>query len=248
MAKHGHKAGPMPVEKVKDFKRTMKTLLSYLKPHRFKIIIVFLFAMISTIFSIVSPAILGQATDVIVSGLTSGTGIDFSLLGKVIVFLIGLYVISFVFSAAQSYIMSGISQLVTYELREKMSAKLDRLPLKYYDNKTNGEIQSRFVNDIETVNQTLSQSIAQTITSITTLIGILAMMLRIDIIMTLVTLMVVPFSLLVMKTVISRSQPQFKKQQENLGALNGHIEEMFGGHNVVKALTKKKHLLKSSRK
>ncbi|MEE1038300.1 MAG: ABC transporter ATP-binding protein [Eubacterium sp.] len=238
MARRGHKGAPTPPAKVEDFKGTMLTLLSYLKPHRFKIVVVFLFAMISTIFAIVSPAILGQATDVIVSGLTSGNGIAFGALGKVIVLLIGLYVVSFIFSASQSYIMSGISQMVTYELREKMSAKMDRLPLRYYDSKTNGEIQSRFVNDIETINQTLSQSIAQTITSVTTLIGILAMMIKINLIMTLVTLMIVPFTLLIMKSVISRSQPQFKKQQENLGALNGHIEEMFGGHNVVKAFNK----------
>lgn len=244
---HGPQGGP-PVEKVKDFKGTINTLLSYLKPFKLQIIVIFIFAMISTIFSIVSPTILGGATDIIVSGLMSGDGVDFEQLGKIILFLVGLYIVSFLFSSSQSYMMSGISQKVTYELREKMSAKIDRLPLKYYDSKTHGEIQSRFVNDIETVNQTLSQSLAQAITSATTIIGILAMMIRIDIIMTLVSLLVIPLSLILMKAVISKSQPQFKRQQESLGQLNGHIEEMFGGHQVVKAFNKEDESLEKFNK
>ncbi len=225
-------------EKASDFKGTMKTLLKYLKPHSVKLVIVFIFAIASTIFSIVSPTILGNATDTIVEGLFSATGIDFSALLDIVILLICLYVISFIFSFSQGFIMSGISQKVTYDLREKMSQKLDKLPVKYFDTRTHGEIQSYMVNDIETINQSLSQSLSQIITSITTLIGILIMMIRINLLMTLTALVVLPLSMIMIKLIISKSQVQFKAQQDNLSDINGHIEEMFNGHTIIKAFNK----------
>lgn len=232
-----------PGEKAKDFKGTIKTLLTYLKPHKFKLVVVFIFAIVSTVFSIVSPSILGDATDVIVKGLFGPNGIDFSELLDIILILVGLYAISFVFSFSQGFIMSKVSQSVTYQLRDKMSDKMDRLPLKYFDSKTHGEIQSRFINDIETINQTLSQSLSQMITSFATIVGILIMMIRINLVMTITALVVLPLSMLVIKLVVSRSQVQFKNQQKHLGEINGHVEEMFGGHTIIKAFNKEEDSL-----
>lgn len=222
-------------EKASDFKGTMRTLLSYLKPHAFKMAIVFIFSIVSTVFAIVSPTILGDATDTIVKGMFSPLGIDFSELFDIILLLICLYVISFIFSFSQGYIMSGVSQKVTYDLREKMSQKLDKLPVKYFDRKTHGEIQSYMINDIETINQSLSQSISQIITSVTMIIGILVMMIRINFLMTLTALVVLPLSFLMIKLIVSKSQVQFKNQQNNLSDVNGHVEEMFDGHTIIKA-------------
>ena len=244
--KHGRPRGPkgpgpggppgmMPGEKAKDFKGTMKILLGRLRPYRLRIIIVFIFAIASTIFSIVSPTILGNATDVVVDGLLSGTGIDFSALLKIILFLIGLYALSFLFSSVQSFMMAGVSQRVVYQMRKDMSEKLDRLPLKYYDSKTHGELQSRMVNDVETINQSLSQSLTQAISSVTTLIGILVMMLSINWLMTLAALIVMPLSMIIIKGVVGKTQVHFKNQQKYLGEVNSHIEEMFTGHTIVKA-------------
>lgn len=240
MAKHkgGGPGNMMPGEKAKNFKGTMKTLLGYLSPHKFKMIVVLVFAIVSTVFAIVSPSILGDATDVIVKGMFMPTGIDFSELLDYVMLLIGLYAISFVFSCSQGFIMSGVSQKITYDLREKMSVKMDKLPLRYFDSKTHGEIQSRIINDIETINQTLSQSLSQMITSITTIIGILIMMIRINLLMTVTALIVLPLSAFVIMKVVSKSQVQFKNQQKHLGDINGHVEEMFSGHTVVKAFNK----------
>lgn len=231
----------MPGEKAKDFKGTMGTLLKRLKPYRGRMILVFFFAVASTIFSIVSPAILGNATDVVVQGLTSESGIDFNALLKIILFLVGLYVVSFLFSSIQSFIMAGLSQNVVYKMRKDMSEKLDRLPLKYYDTKTHGELQSRMVNDVETINQTLNQSLTQAISSITTLIGILIMMFSINWIMTLAALIVMPLSMIIIKVVVGKTQGHFKNQQKYLGDVNSHIEEMFAGHTIVKAFNQEKN-------
>lgn len=232
----GH--GMMPGEKATDFGGTMKKLLRYLRPHSFKLAVVFIFAIVSTVFSIVSPTILGDATDTIVEGLMSPLGIDFSALLDTIILLICLYVISFVFSFSQSYIMAGVSQKVTYELREKMSQKIDRLPVSYFDNRTHGQIQSYMINDIETINQSLSQSISQIITSATMIVGILIMMIRINLLMTITALIVLPLSALAIKLIVSRSQVQFRKQQDDLSDVNGHVEEMFDGHTVIKAFNR----------
>lgn len=230
--------GMMPGEKAKDFSGTMKTLLSYLKPYGFAVAVVFIFAVASTIFSIVSPSILGDATDEVVKGLMSRTGIDFSALLDIVILLVVLYGLSFAFSAIQGYIMAGVSQKVVYSLRKAMSEKMDRLPLKYFDTKTHGEVQSRVVNDIETVNQTLSQSLTQMITSFTMIIGILVMMIRINVLMTITALIVLPLSMLVIRLIISKTQRHFKNQQKYLGEVNSHVEEMYTGHTIVKAFNR----------
>ena len=213
----------MPPDKAKNFGKTMKTLLSYLKPYRVKLAIVFLFAVLSTLFSILSPAILGAATDKVVDGLMSVTGIDFSGLLYILMALLAMYLLSVAFGVFQGWIMADVSQKVVYTLRDRMSIKLDRLPLKYFDTKTHGEIQSRMVNDIETVNQTLSNSLTATISSITTVVGTLIMMLRISWIMTLVALISMPLSMIVIKFVVGKSQGHFKNQQKYLGLVNGHV-------------------------
>lgn len=239
---HGHGGGPhggmMPGEKAKDFGGTIKSLLSYLKPHSIAVAVVFLFAIASTIFAIVSPAILGDATDEVVKGLMSPAGIDFSALLEIVILLLILYVLSFFFSTIQGYIMAGVSQKVTYDLRRAMSEKMDRLPLKYFDSKTHGEIQSRVVNDIETVNQTLSQSLTQVITSITTIVGILIMMIRINLLMTITALIVLPLSMVIIRLIIGKTQGHFKNQQKYLGEVNSHVEEMYTGHTIVKAFNR----------
>lgn len=227
--------GMMPGEKAKDFGGTMKMLLSYLRPHRIAVAVVFIFAVASTIFSIVSPSILGDATDEVVKGLMSPAGIDFGALFKIILLLVVLYGLSFVFSTVQGYIMAGVSQKIIYNLRKAMSQKMDRLPLKYFDSKTHGEIQSRIVNDIETVNQTLSQSLTQIITSATTIIGILIMMIRINLLMTITALIVLPLSMIIIRLIVGRTQNHFKNQQKYLGEVNSHVEEMYTGHTIVKA-------------
>ncbi|MCI7303737.1 MAG: ABC transporter ATP-binding protein [Clostridiales Family XIII bacterium] len=231
----------MPGEKAKDFKGTMKTLLSYLKPYRIAVAVVFIFAIASTIFNIISPTILGDATDEVVKGLMSKTGIDFGALLQILIFLIILYGLSFAFSTIQGYIMAGVSQKIIYSLRRAMSEKMDRLPLKYFDSKTHGEIQSRVVNDIETVNQTLSQSLTQVITSITTIIGILVMMIRINLLMTITALVVLPLSMLIIRLIISKTQVHFKNQQRYLGEVNSHVEEMYTGHTIVKAFNQEEN-------
>lgn len=242
-------AGPgsqmMPGEKAKDFRGTMKTLLFYLKPYTLAIAVVFIFAVASTVFSIISPTILGDATDVVVKGLMAGTGIDFGELLDYMIFLLILFGLSFVFSAIQGYIMAGVSQKVIYSLRENMSKKLDRLPLKYFDSKTTGEIQSRVVNDIETINQTLSQSLTQIITSITMIIGILVMMIRINLLMTVTALIVLPLSMLIIRLVVGKTQKHFKDQQMYLGEVNSHVEEMYTGHTIVKAFNQEDQSLET---
>lgn len=221
-----------------DFKKTMKTLAGYLSVYKLRMILVFILTIVSTVFSIVSPDILGDATDEIVKGLFAPTGIDVGKLGYILAGLIALYLISFVFSFSQGFIMSGISQKITYDLRQEMSLKMDRLPVKYFDTKTYGEVQSLMINDIESINQSLSQSLAQIISSVTIIVGILVMMIRISPVMTVTALVVLPLSATVIKVVIGHSQIQFKKQQDHLSKLNGHVEEMFNGHGVVKAFNR----------
>ena len=228
----------MPPEKAKNFGKTMKQLLVYLKPYKFRLIVVFVFAMLSTVFTIISPAVLGSATDKVVKGLTSAVGVDFKGLLNILMILLGMYLLSLSFSVIQGWIMADVSQKVIYKLREEMSSKLDRLPLKYFDTKTHGEIQSRMVNDIETINQTLSNSLTATIGSVTTVIGTLAMMLSISVLMTVVALVSMPLSMIVIKFVVSKSQGHFKNQQKYLGLVNSHVEEMYGGHEIVKAFNR----------
>lgn len=236
---HGGPGGRMmPGEKARDFKGTMKTFAGYLKPYRVKLFIVFIFAIASTMFGIISPTILGKATDKVVEGLMSGMGVDFNGLFVILMGLLAMYGLSLLFGVVQGWIMADVSQKVIYTLREKMSAKLDRLPLKYFDSKTHGEIQSHMINDIETVNQTLSVSLTQMITSFTTIVGIIIMMLRISPLMTLMALVVLPLSMIVIKLVVSKSQGHFKNQQKYLGLVNGHVEEMYTGHDIVKVFNR----------
>jgi len=238
-AKHqGPGAQMMPGEKPKDLKGTLHTLLQYLNAYKFRLIVVFVFAIAGTVFNVIAPTVLGDATDIIASGLMKGTGIDFTKLLHYMFFLIGLYGISWLFNFCQGFIMARVSQLVTYRMRKQMSEKIDRLPLKYFDMTTHGEVQSRFINDIETINQSLSQSITQTIASIATIIGILVMMIRISLVMTIVALCVLPLSFGIIKLVVGRSQGHFKTQQNSLGEVNGHVEEMYNGHTIIKAFNR----------
>ena len=233
-------------EKAKDFKKTMKTLMSYLRPYRLMIIIVIIFAIGSAAFSIVGPKILGKATTALFEGLISkvtgqsGAGIDFGYIGQIVIVLLVLYVISTVFSLIQGFAMSGIAQKVSYKMRKEISEKINRMPLKYFDTKTHGEVLSRVTNDVDTVSQTLNQSMSQIITSVTTLIGVLIMMFSINWIMTLVALLIVPVSLGLISIVVKKSQRYFKSQQEYLGHVNGQVEEVYGGHNIVKVFNREK--------
>lgn len=228
-------AGMMPGEKAKNFKGTMLALWKYVKDFKWHITAVFIFAIGSTVFTIVSPKILGKATDKVVEGLMSEMGIDFDALLDIIVFLCAIYAASSLLSFLQGYVMSGVSQRITYRLRKEISEKMDRMPLKYFDTKTHGEILSRVTNDVETVNQSLNQSMTQIITSVTTVIGILVMMVSINIWMSLMAVIVIPMSALFIKAVVKKTQGYFQDQQRYLGDANGHVEEMYTGHQVVKA-------------
>lgn len=237
-------------EKAKDFKGTLKKLLAYLKPHRVAVTFVVIFAIASTVFNIVGPKILGQATTKIFEGVmdmiaNTGNGIDFEGIAKILLFLVGLYIISAVFSALQGFLMTGVSMKVTYKLRENTFSKINRLPFKYFDKTSYGEVLSFLTNDIETVNQTLNQSLTQIITSVATVIGILVMMFSISWQMTLVTLCIIPLSFVFIVLVVKRSQKYFSSQQEYLGHINGHIEEIYGGHSVVQAFNNEEEAYKT---
>lgn len=227
--------------KAKDFKGSSKKLLNYLKPYRLSIIIVLIFAIGSAVFSIIGPKILGKATTKLFEGLvskvsgTAGAGIDFEYIGRIIIILAVLYLISALFSFIQGYIMSGIAQKVSYNLRKEISIKINKLPLKYFDKLTHGEVLSRVTNDVDTVSNTLNQSLSQIFTSFTTLIGVLIMMLSISVSMTLVSVLILPLSAILISFVVKKSQKYFKEQQNFLGHVNGHVEEIYSGHNIMKA-------------
>ena len=235
---HGGKAAKMmPGEKAKDFKGTILKLFGYLKHYKLQLVVVVFAAILSTVFTTISPAILGKGTDIVVKGIT-GDGVDYKALAAILGMLVCLYVASWLFGVIQSWIMAKVSQNVIYTLRKRMSEKLDRLPLKYFDRVTYGEVQSRMINDVETINQTLTASITQMITAVITIVGILAMMLSISLIMTLAAMVVIPASLIIIKLVVGKSQKHFRSQQEYLGKVNGHVEEMFSGHDIVKAFNR----------
>lgn len=243
-----HGPGPMIGEKAKNFKGSVQKLAVYLSKYKFALLFVVLFAIGSTIFSIIGPTILGDATTSIYNGLmnkiSGGTGIDFEELGSILLTLGGLYIASAAFSFVQGFLMSGISQKMTYRMRREISEKINRLPMNYYDTKTHGEILSRVTNDVDTLSQSLNQSMTQLITSIATLIGVLIMMLRISVVMTIVSLIIMPISVVMISVIVKKSQKYFKQQQEYLGHINGQIEEVFGGHNVIKAFNKEYDTLK----
>lgn len=237
----GHPGGmAMPGEKPKNFKATFKRLLRYLKPRQNRLIAVFIAAILSTVFMIVGPKIMGMAITELFEGaynkLTgSGTGIDFGTIGQILLLLAGLYLFSSLFSYIQQYIMSTVAQDTVYDLRQDVNKKLEKLPLNYFDSRPNGEILSRMTNDIDTIGSTLQQSLTQFITSVVTLVGIIIMMLTISPWLTLIAFVSLPLSLFVIQPILKRSQKQFANQQKSLGQLNGHIEEMYTGHSVVKA-------------
>ncbi|EJO5346942.1 ABC transporter ATP-binding protein [Clostridium botulinum] len=240
----GH-GGPMgAVEKAKDFKGTMKKLGKYIMPYKMPIIFVIILAVGSAAFSIAGPKILGKATTKLFEGLVQkvmgvkGAFIDFDYIGKIIILLLGLYIISSIFSFIQGYIMSSVAQKISYKLRREISEKINRIPIKYFDNQTHGEVLSRVTNDVDTVSQTLNQSMSQIITSIVTIIGVLIMMLSISWQMTIVALLILPVSMMIIMFVVKKSQKYFKAQQEDLGNINGHVEEIYGGHNIMRAFNR----------
>lgn len=241
---HGH--GAAMGEKANDFKGTMKQLMKYMSKYKVSIIAVFLFAIGSTVFSIVGPKILGKATTKIFEGLmakVSGTGgIDFGAIEKILLILVCLYLVSAIFSFVQGYIMSGISQKISYEMRNQISEKINRMPMKYFDTKTHGEILSRITNDVDTLGMSLNQSLTQLITSVTTMVGVLIMMISISWIMTLAALVIIPLSMFAVRKVVGRSQKYFKKQQRFLGHVNGLVEENYGGHQIVRVFNKEEEV------
>lgn len=241
--------GGGPVEKPKDFNKTFKKLSSYLKPYLFLLILVVIFAIGSTIFGITGPKILGNVTTKVFEGLVSkvsgtGTGIDFESIKNSLLLLLGLYVISMVLGFIQSYIVSGVAQKVSYNLRESISKKINKLPLKYFDKNSHGDVLSRMTNDVDTVSQSLNQSLSQIITSVTTIIGIMIMMLSISVTMTIVAVLVLPISMFLMITVMKKSQKFFVSQQKYLGKANGYVEEAFGGHQIMKAFNGEERAVK----
>ena len=241
----GPMGGPGPggksgIVKPKDFKGTTKKLIKgYLSKYKIKLLIVFIFAVASTVFTIVGPKVLGNATTEIYNGIMSkisgGTGINFEKLGQILLTVLSLYVISSICSFIQGYIMSGVSQNVAYKLRQDLSIKINKLPMKYFDKKTNGEVLSIITNDIDTLGMNLSQSVTQIITSICTIIGILIMMFSINWQMTLISLLILPISAVIVGIIAKKSQKYFKRQQDYLGHVNGQVEEIYGGLTVVKA-------------
>ena len=234
--------GGGPAENAKDFKGTLKTLLKYLAQYKVKIMIVLIFAVGSTVFAIFGPKILGTATTKVFEGMASkfsgGAGIDFIAVKNILLQLAGLYAISMIFEYIQGFLMTDVSQKAIYNLRKKLVEKIGKLPIKYFDKTTHGDVLSRITNDIDTLGQSLNQGLTQVVTAICTIIGIAIMMLTISWQMTLVTVLILPFSLGVIGFVMKHSQKYFSKQQEFLGDINGQVEEIYGGHNIVKVFNR----------
>lgn len=231
----------MPVQKAKDFKGTVRRLLGYLGPYRFQVGLVLLMAVLGTLFSIVGPKMLGQATTKLFEGLVAkfqqvpGAAIDFGYIANLLLILSLLYLISAAFNYLQQFVMAGVAQKTVYDMRQDVDEKLARLPLKFYDARTHGEILSRVTNDVDNIGNTLQQSATQLITSLVTIVGVIIMMLTISVWLTLIALVALPLSMLVAGGIASRSQKLFVGQQKALGELNGHVEEMYTGHKIVKA-------------
>lgn len=253
----GRRRGPggprmMAGEKARDFKGSMAKLIRYMSKYKIRFVIMFVFAIAGTVFNIVGPKILGKATTELFNGLVAkigGTGgIDFTKIAQILLFTLGLYVCSSIFSFIQGFIMTGISNDTTYSLRKDISKKINRLPLKYYESRTTGEILSRVTNDVDTLQNGLNQSVTQLITSVTTLIGVFIMMLSINVWMTLAALVILPVSMGIIGGVMGKSQGFFRSQQKYLGEVNGQIEEVYGGHNVVKVFNKEKDVVEEFEK
>jgi ATP-binding cassette subfamily B protein len=231
----------MAGEKPSDFKRTMSTFIKYLKPYRYAILLTLIFSVAGTVFAIVGPKIIGDAMSVLFQGAMAkmtgvpGAAIDFAYITRTAELLLGLYIAATGFNYMQGWVMSGIAMKLTYNLRKNIAEKVNRLPLKYFDKKTHGEVLSHVTNDVDTIGNTLSTNLSQIVTSVTSIIGFLAMMLWISWAMTLVALVILPIALILVRVIISKSQKYFRKNQDYLGHVNGHIEEMFGAHTVMKA-------------
>jgi ATP-binding cassette subfamily B multidrug efflux pump len=240
--------GPMGYaggEKAKDFKGALKKLASYIKPFRFRIALVIVFALCSTVFLIIGPKLLGNATTILFEGIVAkvaGTAvsIDFGRIGNILITLAGLYVLSTLFSYIQGFIISGVAQKVAYNLRREMSAKINALPLKYFDSITHGEVLSRITNDVDTISHTLGQVLSQIVTSVATILGVLVMMLTISWLMTLVSLLILPLSWIFVSKIIKKSHKYFRQQQEFLGRVNGHVEETYSNHIIMKSFNGEK--------
>lgn len=237
-----------PVEKAKDFKGSMKKMFAYVKRYTWAIFAVMLFAAASTVFNIISPKILGMATTELFTGfaakLSNSGGIDFAKIGQILLVTLLLYAFSSLMAFAQGWIMTTVSQKMTYRFREEISQKIHRMPMKYFESKTVGEVLSRITNDVDTLGMSLNQSITTLITSVTTLVGVLIMMLSISPLMTLIALVLLPISGIMMGVVIGKSQKHFVDQQKYLGEINGQIEEVYSGHNIVKAFNKEEDVVK----
>lgn len=249
----GHPGGGARAgEKAKDFKGSMKKLFGYMERYKLRFALMFVFAVAGTIFNIVGPKILGKATTELFNGLVAkvnGTGgIDFGKIGTILLWTLGLYLVSACFSFVQGWVMSGISNDVTYQLRKDISKKINRLPLNYFESRTNGEILSRVTNDVDTLQNGLNQSLTQLITSVTTLVGVLIMMLSINVWMTVAALLILPVSMGIIGNVMKHSQKYFRDQQKYLGKVNGQIEENYGGHQVVKVFNKEESVLREFEK
>ena len=235
MGGHGPMGGMhMAGEKAKDFKGSFKKLLKYLGKYRVAIVIVMIFAIASAAFMVLGPKILGKAITEMMNGLIAkvtgveGGGINFGRIGEILLFMLGLYVLSAAFSFIQGFIMTGVSQKVAYNMRRELSEKIGRLPMKYFDSRTHGEVLSRVTNDVDTLSQSLNQSLTQIITAVTTIIGVLIMMLTISWLMTLITFIILPISLGLIGLIMKKSQKYFQAQQEYLGHINGQVEEVYG--------------------
>ncbi|MDA7027862.1 ABC transporter ATP-binding protein [Bacillus sp. CLL-7-23] len=221
--------------KPKEFKKTMLRLAGYLKPRTFQLVFVALAAVLSTLFNVISPKLLGDATSSLFASFSKGTAVQFHFLGRLMLILAGLYLLSAFFTFLQQYLMAGVAQKTIYELRQEVNEKLTRLPLKYFDQHSHGDTLSRAVNDIDNINTSLQQALTQMITSVITIVGIIIMMLLISPVLTLVVCITIPLSMLAVRLIASYSQKHFADQQKQLGAMNGHVEEMFTGHQEVKA-------------
>lgn len=249
---HGPMGGPgrgmLPGEKPKDFKNSIEKLVRYLGRYWYAIVAVMIFAAVSTVFSVAGPKVMARATNALVEGLgkkIAGTGsIDFTYIAKVLLFTLGLYICSAVFSFIQGMIMTGITQKTCYRMRKEISEKINRMPMKYFESRTYGEVLSRITNDVDTLGQSLNQSVTQIITSVATLVGTLVMMISISGIMTLISLVILPVSAILISFIIKHSQKYFRQQQEYLGHINGQVEEVYGGHLVVQAYNKQESTIK----
>ena len=245
---HGHGPGA-PVEKAKDFQGTIRKILTYMGNYKSALVIVLIFAVASTVFNVIGPKILSRATTELFNGLMSklsgGSGIDFAKIGRILLILLSIYVCSAVFSFVHGWIMTGISQKMTFRMRREISEKINRMPMKYFESRTVGDVLSRITNDVDTMGQSLNQSITQLITSVATIIGVFIMMLTISPLMTLIAIVILPVSMILMMFVMKFSQKHFTNQQKYLGEVNGQVEEIYSGHNVVKVFNREEQVIKT---